>query len=76
MASAAKKTGFPSIAKSVRWARERVKQSPDSAAKGDGVTAEHIQRLGKGRGWVPNGEAGPAVFAQRAAHFRRGVGGQ
>jgi Zn-dependent peptidase ImmA (M78 family)/DNA-binding XRE family transcriptional regulator len=28
----------------LRWARERVKLSPDSAAKGAGVTPDHIQR--------------------------------
>jgi transcriptional regulator with XRE-family HTH domain len=51
MASVAKKQRAPFNRDVLRWARERVKLSPDSAATGAGVTPDHIKR------W----EAGPDV---------------
>jgi Zn-dependent peptidase ImmA (M78 family)/transcriptional regulator with XRE-family HTH domain len=51
MVTAAKKERAPFNRNVLRWARERVRLSPDSAATGAGVTPDHIKR------W----EAGPDV---------------
>jgi Zn-dependent peptidase ImmA (M78 family)/transcriptional regulator with XRE-family HTH domain len=48
MASVAEKNRVPFNRDVLRWARERVKLSPDSAAQSAGVTVEHIQKWEKG----------------------------
>jgi len=48
--SAQKKDRAPFNRDVLRWARERVKLSPDVAAKGAGVTPDHIQRWEEGEG--------------------------
>jgi len=48
MAIAQKKERAPFNRDVLQWARERVRLSPDSAAKGAGVTPEHIHRWEKG----------------------------
>lgn len=58
MASVAEKDRVPFNRDVLKWARERVKLSPDSAAKGVGVTVDHIQKW-EIRRQRPHGEAGP-----------------
>ena len=55
MASTAEKVRVPFNREVLRWARERVKLSPESAAKGAGVTVDHIFS------WEKEGGGSPTV---------------
>jgi Zn-dependent peptidase ImmA (M78 family) len=55
MASTAEKVRVPFNREVLKWARERVKLSPESAAKGAGVTVDHIYS------WEKEGGGSPTV---------------
>jgi transcriptional regulator with XRE-family HTH domain len=48
MSSTAEKVRIPFNREVLKWARERVKLSTESAAKGAGVTVDHIEKWEKG----------------------------